>query len=29
MAWGFDFTVTSGRTDGTGAAEYGVAPAVA
>jgi hypothetical protein len=27
-AWGFDLTVTSGKTDGTGAAEYGVAPAV-
>jgi len=26
-AWGFDFTVTSGKTDGAGAAEYGVAPA--
>ncbi len=25
-AWGFDLTVTSGRTDGAGAAEYGVAP---
>ena len=26
-AWGFDLTVTSGKTDGAGAAEYGVAPA--
>jgi hypothetical protein len=26
-ACGFDLTVTSGRTDGAGAAEYGVAPA--
>jgi hypothetical protein len=25
--WGFDLTVTSGKTDGAGAAEYGVAPA--
>jgi hypothetical protein len=25
--WGFDLTVTSGKTDGAGAAAYGVAPA--